>query len=72
MASLKPDRIDDELLLNRLQRVVEQTRLAPMISEASSSRSQQISGDLAARCSEETFALGLVSLARVTLVESVG
>jgi hypothetical protein len=68
VARLEADGVDEELLLNWCDGVVEQTRLGPVVEKSPASAPLQGARELAPRCGEETFALGLVGLLGKSLV----
>jgi hypothetical protein len=68
---LEADGIDEELLLSRHQRVVEQTGLRPDVGEGWTDAANEGAADCASWGSEETVSHGLVRLLGVVVVESV-
>ena len=72
LTCLETNSVDEELLLGLGQRVVEESRLSPVVREGGRSGTHEVSGNLAAWDSEESLALGLVCLSWVAIVQSVG
>lgn len=63
--------VDEELLLDREERVIEQTRLRPVVIEGIRDLTSETTRDAAARGGEEATTDGLVGLLRIALVHGV-
>lgn len=72
LRGLEADGVDEELLLDLVQAVEEQTRLGPNIVEGGRNSASELAGDSAARSGEEATTLLLGSLLGRTAVEGVG